>query len=124
MDIMGLLRSQRVAFVFMSFVIAFAIVLAKFYFGWFGVGLVGLLGLVISLRAEIFDRYGDPHERSCTHVVQMYSRQLDNRQFENCDAQLRRQGEDFRRDILHRAVNTVPGAIMFLGMAMYLVRVV
>lgn len=124
MDIMGLLRSQRIAFVFMTFVIALAIVLAKFYFGWFGVGLVGLLGLVISLRAEIFEKYGDPHERSCTHVVQMYARQLDNRQFENRDAQLRRQGDDSKRDILHRAVNTVLGAIMVLGMAMYIVRVI
>lgn len=124
MDIMGLLRSQRVAFVFMTFVIALAIVLAKFYFGWLGVGMVGLVGLAISLRAEIFEKYGDPHERSCTHVVQMYSRQLDNRQFENRDAQLRRQGDDLDRDTLHRAVNTVLGAIMFLGMAMYVVRVI
>ena len=124
MDIMGLLRSQRVAFVFMTFVIALAIVLAKFYFGWLGVGMVGLLGLAISLRAEIFEKYGDPHERSCTHVVQMYSRQLDNRQFENRDAQLRRQGDDLHRDTLHRAVNTVLGAIMFLGMAMYVSRVI
>lgn len=121
---MGLLRSQRVAFVFMSFVIALAIVLAKFYFGWLGVGMVGLLGLAISLRAELFEKYGDPHERSCTHVVQMYSRQLDNRQFENRDAQLRRQGDDLNRDVMHRAVNTVLGAIMFLGMAMYFVRVI
>lgn len=120
---MGLLRSQRAAFVFMAFVIAFAIVMAKSYFGWFGVGLVGLLGLVISLRAEIFDKYGDPHERSCTHVVQMYSRQLENRQFENRDGQLRRQSKDMQRDILHRAVNTVLGAIMMFGMAMYFVRV-
>lgn len=124
MSIMGILRSPRTAFVFMAFVIAVAIVLAKFYFGWFGVGLVGLLGLVISLRAEIFDEYGDPHERSCTHVVQMYSRQLDNRQLENRDAQLRRQGEDMKRDTMHRAINTVLGAIMFFGMAMYFVRVI
>ena len=121
---MNLLRSHRFAFVFMSFVIAMAIVLAKFYFGWLGVGLVGLLGLVISLRAEIFDNYGDPHERSCTHVVQMYFRQLDNRQFENRDAQLRRHGDDLRRDIMHRAVNTVLGAIMMFGLAMYVVRVI
>lgn len=122
---MGLLRSPRVAFVFMAFVIATAIVFAKFYFGWLGVGLVGLLGLVISLRAEIFDEYGDPHERSCTHVVQMHARQLENRnQFENRDAQLRRQGEAFKRDIMHRAVNTVLGAIMVFGMAMYVVRVI
>lgn len=121
---MGLLRSPRVAFVFMAFVIATAIVLAKFYFGWLGVGLVGLLGLVISLRAEIFEEYGDPHERSCTHVVQMHARQLDNRKFENRDGQLRRQGEDFKRDIMHRAVNTVLGAIMVFGMAMYVVRVI
>jgi hypothetical protein len=93
-------------------------------FGWFGVGLVGLLGLVISLRAEIFDEYGDPHERSCTHVVQMYSRQLDNRQFENRDAQLRRQSDDIKRDTFHRAVNAVLGAIMVFGMAMYFVRVI
>lgn len=121
---MGLLRSKRAAFVFMSFVVAFAIVLAKSYFGWLGVGLVGLIGLVISLRAEIFDEYGDPHERSCTHVVQMHSRQLENRQFENRDAQLRRQGEDMQRSTMHRAINTVMGAIMVLGMAMYLVRVI
>lgn len=121
---MGLLRSQRAAFVFMSFVIALAIVFAKLYFGWFGVGLVGLLGLVISLRAEIFDEHGDPHERSCTHVVQMYARQLDNRQLENRDAQLRRQGDNMRRDIMHRAINTVLGAIMVFGMAMYFVRMV
>ena len=124
MSVMGLLRLQRAAFVFMAFVIAFAIVLAKSYFGWFGVGLVGLLGLVISLRAEIFDEYGDPHERSCTHVVQMYSRQLENRRLENRDAQLRRRGNDLRRDIMHRAVNTVLGAIMVFGMAMYFVRVI
>lgn len=124
MNIMGLLRSQRVAFVFMAFVIALAVVLAKSYFGWFGVGLVGLLGLVISLRAEIFEQYGDPHERSCTHVVQMYSRQLDNRQFENRDAQLRRMGDDMRRDTMHRAINTVLGAIMVFGMAMYFVRII
>ena len=121
---MGLLRSQRVAIVFMAFVIAFAIVIAKSFFGWFGVGFVGLLGLVISLRAEIFENYGDPHERSCTHVVQMYSRQLDNRQLDNRDAQLRRQGEDMKRDTMHRAINTVFGAIMVFGMAMYFVRVI
>lgn len=119
---MSLLRSPKVAFVVMSFVVAAGIVFGYRWFGWIGVGLVGVLGLAISLRAEIFEAHGDPHERASTHVVKMYAKQLENRRLENRDAQVRRHGEDQQRHIFHRVINAVFTAITMLGGSMHLLR--
>lgn len=119
---MWLLRSTKVAFVVMSFVVAVGIVFGFRYYGWIGVGLVGVLGLAISLRAEIFETYGDPHERAANDVVKMYAQQLENRRFENRDAQHRRYGDDLRRHIFHRVINAVFAAIVMLGGSMHLLR--
>ncbi len=122
MLIMALLRSPRVAYIFMSFVVACGLVFGFQWFGWMGVGFVGLLGLVISLRAEIFDACGDPLAQASVNVVKMYSKQLENRQMENTDAVRRRHGKEFQRYIFHRAINTIFAAIMMLGGSMFFLK--
>lgn len=119
---MTLLRSPQVAYVFMSFIVACGLVFGFHWFGWIGVGFVGLLGLVISLRAEIFDSCSDPLAQASVNVVKMYSKQLENRQLENVDATHRRQGKEFQRHIFHRAINAIFAAIMMFGGSMFLLK--
>lgn len=122
MSIMNLLRSPKFAFVVMAFFVACAIVFGHRWFGWIGVGFVGLMGLVISMRAEIFEHSGDPHERASTHTVQMLAKQQENERFENPDARRRREGEALQRYVFHRVINTIFAAILMLGGAMSVVR--
>ncbi len=44
---------------------------------------LGLLGLLISLRAELFDACGDPLAQASVNAVKMYSKQLENQQMDN-----------------------------------------
>ncbi|WNJ98263.1 hypothetical protein L2D14_10295 [Thalassospiraceae bacterium LMO-JJ14] len=122
MLIMQILRSPRTAFVFMSFVVALGIVFGFRWFGWLGVGFVGLLGLMISHRAEIFDDCSDPHERASAQVTDMYARQLENKRLDNHDARRRREGEALQRHIMHRVINAVFAAILMLGGSMFFLK--
>jgi len=122
MDVMQILRSPRTAFVVMSFVVACGIVFGFRWFGWLGVGFVGLLGLMISHRAEIFDDCGDPHERASAQVTNMYAKQIDNRRMDNPDAQRRREGEAMQRYVMHRVINAVFAAILLLGGSMFFLK--
>lgn len=116
------LRSQRAAFVVVSIVIGCAVSFGYQLYGWLGVGFVGLLGLVISLRAEIFEQYGDPHERNAGYVVSVYARQLRNRNYDGPEGHMRRKSEAAARNQIHRVLNAVLGAIMLLGAGMTLSR--
>ena len=120
--IMSALRSPRFAFAFMAFVVALGIVFGHRWYGWLGVGFVGLIGLVISHRSEMFTHDGDPHERASTHVVRMKALQMENRQYENDDAVRRRQGEEHQRHVFHRVINAIFAAITMLARSMYLFK--
>jgi hypothetical protein len=122
MLIMQILRSPRTAFIFMAFIVAMGIVFGHRWFGWLGVGFVGLLGLFISQRAEMFADCGDPHERASAQVAGLYARQLENNKLDNTDGQNRRQGESLQRHILHRVINTIFAAILMLGGSMYFLK--
>lgn len=119
---MHLLRSPQTAFVFMAFVVAMGVVFGFRWFGWLGVGFVGLLGLMISHRAEMFDDCGDPHERASAQVADLYARQLDNKRLDNDEARLRREGEALQRHIMHRVINAVFAAILMLGGSMFFLK--
>ena len=116
---MNLLRSTRFAFVVMAFFVAGLLVAGHLYFGWLGVGMVGLLGLVISHRAEIFADHSDPHERNTHLVVAMHRRKLDAQKDERAEEALKRKHSERRRIIMHRVINTVFAAILMLGGSMY-----
>ncbi len=119
---MNLLRSTRFAFVAMAFFVACLLVAGHAYFGWLGVGMVGLLGLVISLRAEIFADHSDPHERNTHLVVAMHSRKLDAQKDERAEESLKRQHMERSRVMIHRVINTIFAAILMLGGSMYFLR--
>jgi len=119
---MALLRSPQVAYIFMSFFVACGLVFGFQWFGWIGVGFVGLLGLLISLRAELFDAYGDPLAQASVNAVKMYSKQIENQQMDNIDAIHRRQGKELQRHIFHRAINTIFAAILLLGGSMFFLK--
>lgn len=122
MFIMSALRSPRFAFVVMAFIVALGIVFGHHWYGWMGVGFVGLVGLVISHRSEMFTDDGDPHERASTHVVRMKALQMENRLYDNDDAVRRRQSEEQQRHIFHRVINAIFAAITMLGGSMYLFK--
>ncbi len=119
-----LLRSQRTAFVAISIMIGCAVSFGYQFYGWLGVGFVGLVGLIISLRAEIFEHYGDPHERNAGYVVSVYARQMRNRKFDGPEGAMRRESEAAARHRMHRVINAVLGAIMLLGGAMFVSRMI
>ncbi len=106
----------------MSFFVACGLVFGFQWFGWIGVGFVGLLGLLISLRAELFDAYGDPLAQASVNAVKMYSKQIENQQMDNIDAIHRRQGKELQRHIFHRAINTIFAAILLLGGSMFFLK--
>ena len=120
MGIMPILRSPKTAVIFMAFLVAFALVLGYRHFGWLGVSFVGILGLAISFRAEVFEDYFDPHERNAGQVVDMYKRQMDNRRQDGAEAKLKREAHEMRLYATHRAINAIFGALTVLGGAMSL----
>lgn len=122
MLIMTLLRSPQVAYIFMSFFVACGLVFGFQWFGWMGVRFVSLLGLLISLRAELFDACWDPLAQASFNAVNMYSKQLENQQIDNVDAVHRRQRKNLQRHIFHRAIYTIFAAILMLGGSMYFLK--
>ncbi len=119
---MNLLRSVRFAFVAMAFFVACLLVAGHHYFGWLGVGVVGLLGLLISHRAEIFDEHSDPHERNTHLVVAMHGRRLESQKTERPEESFKRKDINRRRILMHRVINTIFVAILMLGGSMYFLR--
>lgn len=119
---MNLLRSTRFAFIVMAFIVACLLVAGHFYFGWLGVGMVGLLGLMISQRAEIFADHSDPHERNIHLVVPMHNRKLEGQKDERAEEKLKREHLDRNRVMIHRVINSIFAAILMLGGSMYLLR--
>jgi hypothetical protein len=119
---MNLLRSTRFAFVVMAFLVACLLVTGHAYFGWLGVGFVGLLGLMISHRAQMFADHSDPHERNTHLVVAMHSRMLDAHKNEREEEVLKRKHMDRNRLMMHRVINTIFAAILMFGGSMYFLR--
>lgn len=120
--LMSILRSQMTAYVVLG---CFVVVLMVFGFrtyGWLGVGLVGITGLFISLRAEVFDAYGDPHERNGGFVVTMYARQLEDRERETAEGAMKRLAEEARRHVFFRVINSVFGAIAIAGGTLHFIH--
>lgn len=122
MMVMQILRSPRTPFIVLSFLVACGIVFGFRWFGWMGVGFVGLVGLFISHRAEMFADCGDPHERASAQITDLYTRQLENNKLDNADGQNRRAGETSQREIFYRVINAVFVAILMLGGTMYFVK--
>ena len=119
---MNLLRSTRFAFVVMAFFVACLLVAGHLYFGWLGVGMVGLLGLLISHRAEVFDDHSDPHERNTHLVVAMHGRKIAAQKDERAEEALKRKHAERSRAMIHRVINTIFAAILMLGGSMYFLR--
>lgn len=116
--LMAVLRAPLTAYVAMAVLVLCALYFGYQTYGWLGVAMVGVVGLAISLRAELFDAYGDPHERNGGYVVTMYARQLDDRRIENVEQSLKRKAEEASRNVLFRAINSVFTAIAAAGGAM------
>ncbi len=122
MMIRTLLGSTRTAIVVMTFVVALGLVFGHRYAGWLGVAFVGLVGLVISFRAEMFEDYIDPTERTNGHSVQMHARYLETRAEEGLDRAPAHTATDRGRDIMHRAINAVLGSIALAGLGLHLLH--
>lgn len=118
--LMRLLRSQVFALAVMTLLVVAALIVGHYYFGGLGVMFVGIVGLTISMRAEVFEGYSDPHERSSADVVRMYAIARDNRRFDGPDAVHKEAAESRQRHTFHRAVNAVFGAITVAGLGLLL----
>ncbi len=121
-SVMNILRSHLTAYVVVG---CFVVILMYFGFrtyGWLGIGLVGITGLFISVRAEVFDAYGDPHERNGGFVVTMYARQMKDRTRETAEGAMKRFAEEARRHVFFRAINTVFGALAIAGGTLHFIH--
>lgn len=118
-SVMQILRSPLTAYVVVGCIVMMLIFWGFRTYGWLGVGLVGIAGMFVSLRAEVFDAYGDPHERNGGFVVTMYARQLEDRARETVEDAMKRAAEEARRHTFFRAINSVFGAIAIAGGALH-----
>ncbi len=94
------------------------------YVGWLGVGILGLFGLLISVRTELFDDHAVGTSEHGSGTVDMIARQArtaaeDHRSPE--DKMKAAAGRAKRLDVLY-LVNTVCIALMTVGFGMFVLH--
>lgn len=119
-----LLRSEALAAAVMTVGVLALLVVAGRWFGWFGVGLVGLLVLATSVRIEAFYDYSHVHDYDGPRSTRVFARQLANERLLGAEARLADRAYAVRRDRLFRTVNALAGACAFLGFGLWVVRTV
>lgn len=88
--------------------------------GWFGVGLLGLVALSASLRAELYAGHGNVIEYDSHRSVEVYARQLRDQRSHGTERDLADAALARMRKKMFRVINTFLGGVMVLGFGKFM----
>ncbi len=77
MDFRGLMHSDLLAWGVGAFAVLVLTVVAFLYVGWLGVGLIGLVGLLISTRVDLWGGHAVADSGEGSGAVNMYAQQIE-----------------------------------------------
>ena len=115
---------QRRAFwmaVLLWVVIALVAAVVSFtYIGWLGVGLLGLIGLLVSTRLDLHGGHAVPDTGQGTTAVDLYARQLEEQARSSPDQMLADKARRAARSKLLYVINTICMCLIVFGFYMFI----
>ena len=116
-------RRQRRAFwlaVLFWVVVALVVAVVSFtYIGWLGIGLLGLIGLLVTTRLDLHGGHAVPDTGQGTTAVDLYARQLEEKARSSPDQMLADKARRAARSKLLYIINTVCMCLIILGFYMF-----
>lgn len=117
-------RRQRRAFwiaVLLWVVVAIVVAVVSFtYIGWLGIGLLGLMGLLITTRLDLHGGHAVPDTGQGTTAVDLYARQLEEKAKSSPDQMLADKARRADRSKLLYIINTFCMGLIILGFYMFI----
>jgi hypothetical protein len=113
-------RAFWVAVLFWVLVALFAAVVSFFYIGWLGVGLLGLIGLLVSIRLDLHGGHAVPDTGQGTTAVELYAKQLEEKARSSPDQKLADKAHRAERSKLLYLINTVCMSLIIFGFYMFI----
>jgi len=117
-------RRQRRAFwvavglwVFSVLIVA---VVSFTYIGWLGVGLLGLIGLLVSTRLDLHGGHAVPDTGQGTTAVDLYAKQLEEKTRSSPDQMLADKARRAARSKLLYMINTACMCLIVFGFYMFI----
>lgn len=105
---------------FWALVALVAAVVSFSYVGWLGVGLLGLIGLLVSLRLDLHGGHAVPDTDEGTTAVGLYARQLEEKARSSPDQRLADRVRRAEREQLLYVINTICMALIVFGFYMFI----
>ncbi len=116
-------RRQRRAFwlavLFWVVVVLVVAVVSFTYIGWLGIGLLGLIGLLVTTRLDLHGGHAVPDTGQGTTAVDLYARQLEEKARSSPDQMLADKARRAARSKLLYIINTVCMCLIILGFYMF-----
>ena len=117
-------RRQRNAFwaavLFWVVVALIAAVVSFSYIGWLGVGLLGLIGLLVSIRLDLHGGHAVPDTGQGSTAVDLYAKQLEEKARSSPDQMLADKERRAERSKLLYLINTVCMCLIIFGFYMFI----
>ena len=117
-------RHQRRAFwiaVLLWVVVAIVAAVVSFtYIGWLGIGLLGVIGLLVTTRLDLHGGHAVPDTGQGTTAVDLYARQLEEKAQSSPDQLLADKARRADRSKLLYIINTICMCLIILGFYMFI----
>ena len=117
-------RRQRRAFwvaVFLWVLALLIVAVVSFtYIGWLAVGLLGLIGLLVSTRLDLHGGHAVPDTGQGTTAVDLYAKQLEEKARSSPDQSLADKARRAERSKLLYIINTVCMCLIIFGFYMFI----
>ena len=113
-------RAFWVAVGFWVFVALIVAVVSFTYIGWLGVGLLGLIGLLVSTRLDLHGGHAVPDTGQGTTAVDLYAKQLEEKTRSSPDQSLADKARRAERSKLLYIINTVCMCLIIFGFYMFI----
>ena len=115
MNYMALLKSESLAWAFGVIATMALATLAFSFIGWLGIGMVGLIGLIVTTQNELFGGSGASHDH---HSVSLYAREQQRAQ-DSQEQALAEAAKRIKNKRVHYAVNTGLIAMTAFGFGLF-----
>ena len=102
-------------------VVAIVVAVVSFtYIGWLGIGLLGLIGLLVTTRLDLHGGHAVPDTGQGTTAVDLYARQLEEKAKSSPDQMLADKARRADRSKLLYIINTFCMCLIILGFYMFI----
>ena len=119
MKYLPLLMSESLAWALGIIVTVALATFAFSYLGWFGVGLVGMAGLVITTRLELFGGHAMPEIGHGHNPVTLYAQQLERERTQTPEQKMAAAAQRVKNKRVLYAVNTGLIAMTTFGFGLF-----